>query len=60
METGRTLHGAHIDAVCPSSIQVNDYSKYELFCHYLTVISKIYLREFPSFHYPLYRAKSHI
>ena len=31
----------------PYSLQISDYSKYEFFCHYLTVIWKIFSRNFP-------------
>ena len=66
MQTGRTLQGKHIDAVGPYSFQISDYIMYESLWHYLTVISKILFREFPSnihsmiFLYPRWRAKSHI
>jgi len=38
METEYTLEGSHINAFCPYSLEINDYCKYELSCHYLTVI----------------------
>jgi len=47
MEKEITLLGSHIEAFCPYSLQINDYSKHEFLCHYLTAITKIFLREFP-------------
>jgi len=66
MQTGRTLQGKHIDAVGPYSFKISDCIMYEFLWHFLTVISKILSREFPSnihsmvFLYPRWRAKSHI
>ena len=38
MESDGMLQGKTIDAVGTYSLQFIDYSKYELLCHYLTVI----------------------
>ena len=65
MLTERTLQGTHTDAVGPYSLQISDYSIYEFLWHYVTVISYIHFREFPSkllsmvLHYPCCRTKSH-
>jgi len=66
MQTERTLQGKYIDAVGPYSFKISDCIEYEFLWHFVTVISKILSREFPSnihsmvFLYPRWRAKSHI
>ena len=48
MQIGRTLQGTHIDTFGPYFLQIGDWIIYEILCHYLTEISKIFIREYPS------------
>jgi len=47
IQTGSLLQGTHIDAVGPYFLQISDYRIYEFLCHYITVISKVFIRELP-------------
>ena len=46
-ELERTIQGAHIDDVGTYSLQIGDYKMYGFCCHYLSVISKMFSRNFP-------------
>ena len=48
MQNGPMLQGTYIDAVGPYFLQISDERIYELLFHYLTVISKIFIRAFPT------------
>jgi hypothetical protein len=48
MKSGRMLKGTHIEEFGPYFLQISNCRICELLCQYLTVISKIFIREFSS------------